>query len=81
MQMAKRDRERRMEAEGRVAVGRPSYAKDIEQRIASLQGASRSDLQRDDVRGGMSPLVAEAIQELRKREGTSYDEDENSKLA
>jgi hypothetical protein len=54
--MSAREHERDAEQRGKVATGRPKFARDVEQRMAELGGARRSDLQRDDVRGPSSPL-------------------------
>ena len=52
-----RDHERMM------AEGKPSFAKDIHERMASLGGMRRSDLQRDDQRGHVSPLGRKKMKE------------------
>jgi hypothetical protein len=49
-------RKHEREAERRVAVGRPSYAKNVEADMARLQGRSTSKLEPDAQRGASSPL-------------------------
>ena len=44
------------EAEKRVAMGRPSYAKDVQEGMSRLGGQSTSKLEPDDRRGAASPL-------------------------
>jgi hypothetical protein len=49
-----RKHERQMEQ--RMATGRPSYAKDVQEGMSRLGGQSTSKLEPDDRRGAASPL-------------------------
>jgi hypothetical protein len=49
-------RKNAMEGEKRMAMGRASYAKDVDARMAQLQGRSTSKLEPDANRGPASPL-------------------------
>ena len=49
-------RKHEREGEKRVAMGRPSYAKDVQEGMSRLGGQSTSKLELDDRRGAASPL-------------------------
>jgi hypothetical protein len=49
-------RKHEREGERRMAMGRPSYAKDVEAGMTRLGGQSRSELEPDHLRGPSSPL-------------------------
>jgi hypothetical protein len=44
------------EGERRMAMGRPSYARDVQERMTGLGGKSTSKLEPDAHRGAASPL-------------------------
>jgi hypothetical protein len=49
-------RKHEREGERRMAMGRPSYAKDVQEGMSRLGGQSTSKLEPDDRRGAASPL-------------------------
>jgi hypothetical protein len=49
-------RKHEREGEKRMAQSRPSYAKDVQERMTGLGGKSTSKLEPDDRRGAASPL-------------------------
>jgi hypothetical protein len=53
------------EGERRLAQSRPTYAKDVADKLGGLGGKSRADVTPDNVRAASSPLGARKMKEKR----------------